>query len=308
MTNELAVLGLFFLFILAAVILTGYFVVNRRQAAVPEMPMATEPRIDGSEKGGFLDSLAAMFGSLGEWVPSSESSRIAMSRRLALAGHRGLSSPAVYFGVKCASGLLLGLILALAASRNQDAVSTMFAAGVCGLGLGFLIPERVLDVRIRSRSERLRRALPSAIDLIVMALEAGQSLDQSLLLASRNLHDLFPELSRELGQVSLETRASKSRGEALRHMAERNGEQELRKLAILLMDSDRFGGSLAPILRQHARFLRTRFRQRAQEAARKLSVKIVFPVFFLIFPSIMVITLGPAVITIFTQFQNFLGN
>jgi tight adherence protein C len=308
MTSELVILALFFVFVLGTVALAGYWMVNRSQPEGPSGQKSAGPKIGDPEKNGFREAVASIFGRLGEWIPSSESSRQAMSKRLALAGYRGISSPTVYFGAKCASALLLALILALGASGNKDAASTMFAAGVCGLGLGFLIPERVLDVRIRARSERLRRALPSAIDLMVMALEAGQSLDQSMLLASRNLHSLYPELSREIGQVFLETRASKSRADALRHMAERNGEPELRKLALLLMDSDRFGGSLAPILRQHAKFLRTRFKQRAQEAARKLSVKIVFPVFFLIFPSIMVITLGPAVITIFSQFSKFMGH
>jgi tight adherence protein C len=103
-------------------------------------------------------------------------------------------------------------------------------------------------------------------------------------------------------------RASKARGEALRQMADRNSEQELRRFVQLLIDSDRFGTSLGPTLRQHAKYLRIRFRQRAQEAARKLTVKLVFPVFFLIFPCVLLVTLGPAVMQMHKYFNALMGN
>jgi len=159
---------------------------------------------------------------------------------------------------------------------------------------------------IRNRAERLRRALPPALDLLVLGLEAGQSVDQAMLETSRSLRNMHPDLSQELFRVHLEARASKSRLDALRHLAERNRQPDLSKLVNLMIDSDRFGTSIAPALRTHARYLRTRFRQRAQEAARKVSVKLVFPIFFLILPSVLLVTLGPALLQMKQQLESII--
>jgi tight adherence protein C len=118
---------------------------------------------------------------------------------------------------------------------------------------------------------------------------------------SRGILTGYPDLAEELNQVCLELKAGSSRSDVLWGLAERSGDVEVRKLVVLLIDTDRFGTSLAPALRSHAKYLRTRRRQKAQETARKLSVKLVFPVFFLIFPSILLVTLGPAVIAVFSQ-------
>jgi tight adherence protein C len=132
-------------------------------------------------------------------------------------------------------------------------------------------------------------------------------LNVAILDASSELRQAYPDLSAELAQVHLELRAGKSRSEALYHLGERNSEPELRKLANVLIDSDRFGTSLGPALRAHAKYLRTRMRQQAQEAARRVAVKLVFPVFFLIFPSVLLVTLGPAVLNMMAQLRSFIG-
>jgi len=174
---------------------------------------------------------------------------------------------------------------------------------VCGLGFGFLLPDRVLSSRVNARRQRLRSAIPAALDLMVLGIEAGQSLDQSIADASRGLKRTHPDLSGELAQLYLELRASTSRADSFRNFGARTKEPELRKLANLLIDSDRFGTSLGPAIRTHAKYLRTRFRQQAQEAARKVGVKLIFPVFFLIFPSVLLVTLGPACMMMFQQLK-----
>lgn len=302
MSGEWGLLIGFFAFVMAMVSVAGWLVLKRREPAVAEEPGIVLTQAPPA--GGVLAKLLALFHNLGELMPSSESSRRSSRRRLNFAGYRQPSAISVYFGLKCATAMLMALVMSVAAAQTRDDGSMVLLAAVCGLGLGFLIPERFLDGIIRRRNERLRRAMPPALDLMVMSLEAGQSLDQAMLIAGRGLKNVAPELSAELVQVCLETRASKSRAEALRQLAERNSEPEIRKFCFLLLDSDRFGASLAPTLRQHARFLRVRFRQRAQEAARKVSTKLVFPVFFLIFPAILVVTLGPAVLTMMKHFKN----
>jgi tight adherence protein C len=129
-----------------------------------------------------------------------------------------------------------------------------------------------------------------------------------LIEASRQLRDPFPDLCAELSMVHIEVLASKSRAQALRNLASRNQEVEIRRLARILLDADRFGTSLAPTLRMHVHYLRMKMRQRAREAAQKVAVKMVFPLFFLIFPSILLVTLGPAVLQILSQLQPLLAN
>src|SRR5262249_48731666 len=134
------------------------------------------------------------------------------------------------------------------------------------------------------------------------SVEAGQALNQAIVVTSRELKQAHPDLSDELSQVNLELRAGKSRGEALQQLGIRNGDLELKRLSSLLIDSDRFGTSLGPALRTHPKYLRTRMRQRAQESARKVGAKLIFPVFFLIFPSVLLVTLGPAVLYMMKHF------
>ena len=153
----------------------------------------------------------------------------------------------------------------------------------------------------------MRRGLPSALDLLVLAVEAGQSVDAGILETSRGLRVGYPDLAAEFVQLHLELRAEASREDALRNFAARTQDSEIRKFAALIMDTDRFGTSLGPALRSHSHYLRTRFRQHAQEKARKVGVKLIFPVFFLIFPSVILVTLGPAVILIFTQMTKLVG-
>lgn len=154
----------------------------------------------------------------------------------------------------------------------------------------------------------IRRALPAALDLIVLGVEAGQSLDQALQSTARELQYIYPDLCDELALTFFELQLGKSRMQAFQTMADRTQEAELRKLAKLFIDTDRFGTSLGPVLRTHAKYLRTRMRQQAQEQARKVGVKLVFPVFFLIFPSVLLVTLGPAVITLMEQLRSLMGN
>jgi tight adherence protein C len=177
---------------------------------------------------------------------------------------------------------------------------------ICGLGIGFLLPDRVLGSRIRARAQRLRSAIPPALDLMVLAMEAGQSLDQAIADASRGLKRNYPDFGGELAQLYMELRTGGSRADSFRALAARNNEPELRKLSNLLIDSDRYGVSIGPALRSHAKYLRVRFRQQAQEKARKVGVKLIFPVFFLIFPSVLLVTLGPACIMMYQQLDTLL--
>jgi tight adherence protein C len=248
-----------------------------------------------------------MFRLIGEAIPGGGSQRAAALVLLSSAGFRWPAAVSVFLGIKCGMALMLGTAAAWAGVTLQSDRGLLFLPVLAGLGFGYLLPDRVLERLAARRVAQLRRGLPAALDLMVLAVEAGQSLDAAILEASRGLRGTHPELASEFTQLHLELRANPSRVDALQNFAARGRDIELKKFTGLLIDTDRFGTSLGPALRTHARYLRTRFRQSAQERARKVGVKLIFPVFFLIFPSVILVTLGPAVILLYAQMHALLG-
>jgi tight adherence protein C len=166
---------------------------------------------------------------------------------------------------------------------------------------GYLLPELWLGRRVRARQQRLRKGLPDALDLLVLCIEAGLGLDQALLRVSEELQITHRELSEELQLVNLEMRVGKTRLDALRELARRTGLEDIKALVAMLIQTERFGTSIAQSLRVHGDDLRVRRRQRAEEMGAKTSVKMVPPLVFFIFPALMVVILGPAVLTLLRQ-------
>ena len=146
---------------------------------------------------------------------------------------------------------------------------------------------------------QLRLSLPDALDMMVVAVEAGLGLDQALQYVSREIEQSHPDLSDDLSLVTLEMRAGKRRADALKNLADRTGEPELRKLTAILIQSDRFGTSMGESLRTHSDFMRIRRKQEAEERAAKVGVKLVFPIFLFILPSMMLVAAGPALLKVF---------
>ena len=272
-----------------------------------------ERRLSGAEAGaesrdGALNSrLATSMYTIGQIAPQVRNRAGSLRSRLAAAGHRNPAAVTVFNGIKVAAALVGAMTLGWVGLLSHEDLSMAVMLSCCGAGAGYLLPDRVLDARTRRRSERLERALPNTLDLLVLSVEAGQPLDAALIDASRELRLLYPELSSEFAHVQTELRAGRSRGEVLVALGRRSGSRELTKLATVLVDADRFGTGLGPVLRSHARYLRTRRRLEAQESARKLGVKLIFPVFFLIMPAVFVVTLGPAVLTFYEALAPGLG-
>ena len=296
-----------FLFVLAAVTTAGYLMVlrpSKTDAADVVIPVgiSREQQDLSPAQAAFVDGFRA----LGELLPASANQE-SLRRQLVIAGYRWPSSVSIFLGIKAASGLLFGIAAAWGAIFKEADAAAVGLAAVCGIGFGYLVPDRVLDRLAAARVGRLRRGLPAALDLMVLGIEAGQALDAAILDTSRGIRVTHPELASEFTQLQLELKATTSRQEALKNFSARSQDMEIRKFANLLIDTDRFGSSLGPALKTHARYLRIRFRQIAQEKARKVGVKLIFPVFFLIFPSVILVTLGPAVIMLFTQMKTILG-
>ena len=297
----------FFCFVVAAVSAVGYVFVLRpaRASGGAEAP-APVVRTQGDMPTAQA-AMVGIFRLIGEAVPGTTSQSGTLQRQLIAAGFRWPTAVSIFLGIKYATSAMLAVASMAATMAFHPEVSAALLAGLCGLGFGYMLPDRVLDRMVKNRLDRLRRGLPAALDLLVLAVEAGQGLDAAILDASRGLRMTHPDLASEFTQLQLELKTNTTRTEALRNMEARCQDIEIRKFVNLLIDTDRFGTSLGPALKTHARYMRIRFRQIAQEKARKVGVKLIFPVFFLIFPSVILVTLGPAVILIFNQMKSLLA-
>lgn len=211
--------------------------------------------------------------------------------QLMQAGYREARHLTMYYGVRIASALLgIGIVLISGIGLSEP----LFFVGIPALG--FLLPRFVLKRMIRERQRRIRLALADALDLTVICVEAGLGLDQAVLRVGTDLKYSHPDLSDEFHLVNLEMRAGKPRAEALRNLAERTGVEDIKTLVAVLIQTDRFGTSIAQALRVHSEALRTERRQRAEEQAAKTTIKLVVPLVIFVLPSVIFVTLGPAVI------------
>ena len=211
------------------------------------------------------------------------------------AGYRDARHVTYYFGSRVALAFLGLAGVALFSGFN----SLFMLAGVTGLG--FFIPRFALKRMIKDRQRRIRLGLADALDLTVICVEAGLALDQAMLRVGRDLHYAHADLSDEFHLVNLEMRAGKPRAEALRNLVIRTGVDDIRSLVTTLIQTDRFGTSVAQALRVHSDSLRTERRQRAEEQAAKTTIKMVPPLVVFILPSIIFVTIGPAVIELIRE-------
>jgi tight adherence protein C len=243
--------------------------------------------------------LARRVEALGKHAPISPADAQTTRRTLIAAGYRGESAVAMLYGIK----LILAVALAVLSIVFRDRITLnpvlRIVLPLAATVAGYWIPGFILERKVTKRQERLRLSLPDGLDLMVVSVEAGLGLDQALQNVGRELAVAHPELSEELGLVTLEMRAGKRRAEALRNLAQRTGESELRKLTAILIQSDRFGTSMGEALRTHSEFMRVRRRQEAEERAAKVGVKLVFPIFFFILPSVLVVAAGPGILQVF---------
>ncbi len=227
---------------------------------------------------------------VGQAAPRSHAETSTLRQRLIAAGYRGQEAMPFFFGIR----LAVAVLFFLAATSPLFHTSVMLALGACGIG--YVIPGMVLGRMAKRRQHRIRLALPDALDLLVVSVEAGLGLDQALQRVGQELGFAHQDLSDELRLVNLELRAGTARVDALRNLATRVGVDDVTSLVAMLIQTDKFGTSVAQSLRVHSDTVRTKRRQRAEEAAAKTGVKMVFPLVFCIFPAIWVVTIGPAAI------------
>lgn len=224
-------------------------------------------------------------------VPRSPKDMTKLRRRFIRAGYQGMTPIAVYSVAIVAFPLVFALLpLAFGPPSRMWMLMAISAL------MGWLIPGGFLSYKTRQRQKVIQNGLPDALDLMIVCLEAGSALDQAILKVSEELELAYPALAEEFKMIITETRAGKPRLEAFRNFASRTGVDDVRALVAMLVQTDRFGTSVSQALRTHAETSRTKRRQRAEEKAAKIGVKLVFPLVFCLFPAMFVITLGPSVI------------
>lgn len=270
-------------------------------ALTPTRAAAIESRIEeltlshDEERKPRFQSLVGALRRLGEKAPKSPKEMGTLRLRLVQAGYRRDEAMTIFFGIRVAFALSLFSIFATSIF-NRPNISLALGA----LGLGYILPGMVLARMAKRRAHRIRLSLADALDLLVVSVEAGLGLDQALTRVGSELAFAYPELADELRLINLELRAGKPRAEALRNLADRTGVDDLSSLVTMLIQTDKFGTSVAQALRVYSDTLRTKRRQRAEEAAAKTGVKMVFPLVTCIFPAIWVVTIGPAAIRFIT--------
>lgn len=217
------------------------------------------------------------------------------------AGFRNAAAPVIFFSAKLASTLLFPAAFMAAVSVLTDPLANdvMLAGVIMFAALGFFFPNSVLRVMINHRQRELFEAFPDAIDLLVVCVEAGLGLDAAIARTSKEMRLRSQVLADELHLVTLELRVGASREQALRNLALRTGLDDVAALVTMLVQADRFGTNVADALRVHADSLRIRRQMRAEEAAAKLPVKLVFPLVLCVFPALMIVLAGPPFISIF---------
>jgi tight adherence protein C len=260
-------------------------VIERRLAEVTEVRGRAEAQQPA------FGQLKAVFKRIGSRAPRSSSEMGKVRLRLVQAGYRSEEAVAIFYGIRVSVALAAFVVFATPLLFRPN---VMFGLG--GSLLGYVVPGILLAKRAARRQHRIQLSLPDALDLLVVSVEAGLGLDQALLRVGQELTTAHPELSDELRLATLELRAGKGRSEALRNLADRTGLEDIASLVTMLVQTDKFGTSVAQSLRVHSDVLRTKRRQRAEEAAAKTGVKMVFPLVFCIFPAIWVVTIGPAAI------------
>jgi tight adherence protein C len=298
-----AILTFCFVFLLIA---SGGLILFYRQAMIQRISAVIAPRAKPTSLRGALEQTGSTLGTMVEQfervIPKSKAEMSIVQQRLVRAGYRSDSAVHLFYGAK----FVVPVMLCVLATVTGVWRYSPFFVYLVALGLGYLLPDFWLGNRMAARQARIRRGLPDVLDLLVICIEAGLSLDQAVARTAEELAMGQPAVCDELDIVVLEQRAGLPRSTAWKNFADRTNVESVRNLCSILIQSEKFGTSVAKTLRVHSDTLRTQRRQKVEEQAAKTTVKLVFPLVFFIFPSLFLVTLGPAAITVMENFNKYL--
>jgi tight adherence protein C len=289
-----------------------YWLLNRPQSA------ATERLKKMSEQGGAIapstslafeerpasDLAERLAAPINKLVPASATETRKLQKQLMYAGFRGQNAPLIFRAIQVVSLAAFPGAVALGCAVLGRSVNSAILFILVAFILGFCLPRTILARMIRRRQLLIRWGLADALDLMVVSIEAGLGLNAAMLRVSDELKDVHRDISEEFELANLEIRVGRDREEALRNLAERTGVDDLCSLVAMLIQADRFGTSIARAVRIFSDSLRTKRRQRAEQAAQKAAVKLLFPLTCFLFPTLFIALLGPAILSLIDVFSN----
>lgn len=292
MTSQLLLaVSVLFVSVAAAIGYLAFDVMQRRTPLRRRLQDVAGPSVLSTDLPLDADQIDPRLARLNRLLPKSPKDMTRLQRRMARAGYRGATPTVIYAVVELGVPVLLLLLCVSALGPTRG----LFVGAPTAI-LGYMLPGFWLSRQIEKRKKLIANGLPDALDLLIVCIEAGMGLDQGVAKAAEELAVSHPPLAEELAIITTEIRAGKPRMEAFKNFAERTKVDDVRSLVSILVQTDRFGTSVSQALRTQAEVSRTMRRQRAEERAQKLGVKLVFPLVFFLFPAMYVVTLGPAVI------------
>ena len=240
---------------------------------------------------------------LSRLLPPSAAEAQKLQKQLMQAGIRTPSAPVMYRGLQIISMAGFPAVVALICAVMQRPINTAVLWILMAFVIGFFLPRYILRRMIRTRQQLIRWGLADALDLMVICIEAGLGLNAAMMKVSTELREAHPDISEEFELANLEIRVGRDREEALRNLAERTGVDDLRSLIAMLIQTDKFGTSIARAIRAFSDSLRVKRRQRAEQAAQKAAVKLLLPLACFLFPTLFIAILGPAALQLIDTFS-----
>ena len=301
-TLQMAFLGFIFLAVFALIMLgMRLFSTSAVQARLDNLS-GKPATVSNGEPAPWIERIIKLTGPLANLsLPKEGWENSALRTRFMNAGFRNASAPAIYFTAKTilAIGLPLIVFFMLSNSSGQRSSNMTMLWLLSAAAVGYYLPNLLLNNTITRRQREIFETFPDALDLMTVCVEAGLAMDAALARVAAEIGLKSAVLSDELNLVTLELRAGSSKERALRNLALRTGVEDVDALVAMLIQSERFGTSIAASLRVQSDQLRTKRRQRAEEAAAKIALKLLFPLIFFIFPALLVVLMGPAFIQIY---------
>jgi len=309
----LLIIGISTFVCISLAMMGAYWLLNRPQSAATERlkrlghshGSATPVSVSLVDEGSSGDRIAEKLATpLNRLLPPSAAEARKLQKQLMHAGFRSHNAPIIYRAIQL--GFLGGLpaAVALTCALFAKPINSALIAILLAFVVGFFLPRYILRRMIKARQLRVRWGLADALDLMVISIEAGLGLNAAMMKVSSELKEVHPDICDEFELANLEIRVGRERDEALRNLAERTGVEDLKSLVAMLIQTDKFGTSIARAIRVFSDSLRTKRRQRAEQAAQKAAVKLLFPLACFLFPTLFIAILGPAVL----QLIDTLGN
>jgi tight adherence protein C len=283
---------------LALMVMSAYWFLARPQSTVTARLETMDPSLVLVENNPVTTMAERVAEPLNRMVPISATEALKLQKKMLRAGYRSPDAATAFRAIQISLLLAIPSLLMTICFMLEGSLNSFIVWSLLGAGIGFYLPRLVLSKMITSRQLRITWGLADALDLMVVAVEAGLGLNAALNRVGEEIKTTYPDLHNELDLVNLEIRVGRSREEALRNLAERTGVDDIRSFVALLIQADRYGSSIARAVRIFADSLRTKRRQRAEQASQKAALKLVFPLTAFLFPVIIIVILAPAVLNI----------